>query len=266
MKRVTIASDIDHTILPPGLDPDGVPKAIEALISNGIDVILVTAKTIEETILVMESLGMDPETTLAAVENAAIIIGGPKLLPELHETEYVMGYRLEVYYTASPIGQERLVSIARRACPGVLSINEMSPLEVSRLTKLPAEHAQAATKRRATLALYHPDRNCLRRAQEALEKAGANTALGAKFLHAYTHRGKVDAIYYLRSHPYYSESMIVAIGDSPVDKGMLDESDLAIVIPRENGIHVRPGRDYYVAPLPAPHGWIHAAEHVLLSL
>ncbi len=266
MKKITIASDIDHTMLPPGLDPDGIPEAVEALLSNGVDLVLVTAKTVEETILVMETIGLTPEKTLAAVENAAIIIAGPGLLPEPHETENVLGYSVELHYIAKQDARERLLAIARKACPGILSINEMSPSEIMKLTRLPLEHAQAATKRRVTLSLYHPSRRCLQEAQEALERAGANTALGASFLHAYTHIGKAEAIRYLRRHPHYYSSLIVALGDSPVDKGMLEEADIAIVVPRNEGLHVKPARDYMIAPQPAPHGWIHAVQHLLLSL
>ncbi len=268
MTRVVVATDIDHTMLPRGLDPDGVPGVVEALLSMGIPVVPVTAKTIEETLLVMEAVGLDPRLAPAAAENGAVIFAAPGLLPEPHATEEVNGYELELYYPrpTQPGELESLLEAARRACPGIVSISEMSPTQLAGLTGLPPRHAEAARKRRATLALYHPDRACLERAQEALERAGASTALGATFLHAYTHRGKAEAIRFLRRHPHYYDALIVALGDSPVDKGMLEEADLAIVVPRNGAPRVKPARDYIVAPYPAPEGWVHAVRGLLLTI
>ena len=267
MRRLVIATDIDHTMLPRGLDPDGVPGAVEALKSLGIPVVPVTAKTIEETLLVMEAVGLDPRLAPAAAENGAVVFAAPGLLPEPHERERINGYELELYYPqpTTPGRLEDLLETARRACPGIVSISEMSPEQIAGLTGLPPRHAEAARKRRATLALYHPNHACLEKAQEALEKAGASTALGATFLHAYTHRGKAEAIRFLRRHPHYYDALIVALGDSPVDKGMLEEADIAIVVPRNGAPRVRPARDYTVAPYPAPEGWVHAVRALLLS-
>jgi len=263
---LALASDLDHTMLGPGLQADGVPRLLNLLRVLDIPVAPVTAKTLEEVDLLAAELGY--WWPLAAVENAAAVAAPPGSLPDpdyrivaptgrVYEVKE-LAPRLEDYAGAA-------LEAARRACPGVRPLHEMDPREVAAITGLPLDHAKAATRRRHVLTLWAPERGCLEEAARALEDAGYNASMGSRFIHAYPHGGKREAVRYMRLLPWLEGRAIIGLGDSPVDSSLLEEADLAVVVPRGGRVRVRPGRDYLVAPCDAPCGWVTAVSLLVLN-
>jgi len=264
--RLAIASDLDHTMLGPGLRADGIPKLLSILRVLGVPVAPVTAKTLDEVDLLASELGY--EWPLAAVENAAAIAAPPGSLPDPDYTvEAPTGRVYEVKELAPRLEDyaSNALEAARSACPRVRPLHKMNPREVAAITGLPLTHASAATRRRYVLTLWGPGRECLDAAARALEKAGYITSMGSRFLHAHPHRGKGEAVRYMRLLPWLVDRTIVGLGDSPVDEGLLEEADLAVVIPRGGRAWVRPRRDYLVACCDAPQGWSAIVEFLVLN-
>ncbi len=271
MECPLIATDVDHSMLGPRLEAGEVPRVISLLQLVGSRIVLVTAKTLEETVLVAELVGIDPGSYVAAFENSGAVAAAEGLLPD---PDYTLppprpGWPpVEVRELAPRLHEyaDQALEAARSACPEAARIEDVDPRVLAELTGLPLDHAEAARARRYGLVLWAPSRECLARAAEALSGLGYNVALGAKFLHVYLHGGKREAIRYLRRVPWASSAAIVAVGDSPIDEGMLEEADMAVVVPRGWAPRVRPRRDYVLAPQPAPDGWVSIIEEIILNM
>jgi len=264
--KLVLASDLDHTMLGPGLRADGVPRVLRSLHALNVPVTPVTAKTLDEVDLLAETLGYD--WPLAAFENAAAIAAPPGALPDPDYTlKGPTGRIYEVKELAPRLEEyaDHALKVSRGACPQAVPLNNMPPEQVASLTGLHLDHAAAATRRRYVLTLWAPRRSCLDAAASALEEAGYNTSMGSRFLHVFLHAGKGAAVRYMRLLPQLSGHTIVGLGDSEVDKSLLDEADVAVVVPREGRVRVRPGRDYTVAPCEAPCGWIATVNLLLLN-
>ena len=263
-----IITDLDHTMLGRGLKADGIPETLDLLKIAGIRVVPNTAKTLEEVHLVWTRVLQRRPPELVAFENSSAIASPTNTLPYADyrvEIEGQVYHVLELSIRLEEYSREAY-NIARDACPHVRRIEELSDEILVELTGIPVDHARAAKKRRYDLVLWAADKNCLSRAGETLESTGYTTVLGANFLHVITHPGKRQAVEWVRAnrHLLGAWTRIVALGDAPVDKGMLEVSDIPIVVPRD-GVRVRPRASYLIAPCQAPHGWVKIVRELLIN-
>lgn len=250
-----LATDIDGTLVDSTYRVTAGERRLAALLASaGVPFILATSKTIDEAEIYAEKLGLPrrcPGYVIVAEEGAVVTASTPRLLPEG-----------PLVLAGPPPGPAELLE--GRCREETRTINEMSAGEVSALTGLPPLEAEAARRRRYTLALHGP-RSCLRRAMEAAASMGLYARLGRVFLMVADAGGKAAALREARRRsPVLREAALAAIGDSPMDAGMLEEAEVAAVVPHPGGPAVRPRRStYMVAEEPAPRGWEIAVRRLL---
>ncbi len=268
--RVTVFTDLDHTMLGPGLDPGRNNELVRGLRLLDIPVVPVTAKTIDEVVALLPLVGLDNGEFYAVAENGATVYATPGKLQDPDGTERILGMDLEYKSLAKPLASSGLDEffndLKEPGCP-IHRIEEIDDETLARLTKLPPHHVPLAKKRRYVLVLWSPQRICLEKAKEKAEERGYNAALGATFLHVYTHSGKQEGAGYLIENPLFRDSIKIGLGDSPIDEGLLSIVDYAIVLPRPSSrARLRLTRDFTFSPYPAPAGWEHMIKVTLLNI
>ena len=255
--RLLLATDLDGTLLGPGygLDPEAV-RLLRVIHASGAPVALVTSKTLEEARLYAARLGLRGCPGYAIIAEEGGVIEAPGLLP---------GGRV---YTARPLSPaEALELVPGRCRDKVKPIQWMTPGEVSRLTGLPLDEAEAARLRRVVAALHGP-RECLEEAMDEALARGLYARLGRVFLMVGRIGGKAAGLRFLvEEAPGLRGAALAALGDDKMDEEMLAMADYAFVIPRESGPAARPpGLRYLVTPEPAPRGAAWALALLGLSL
>ncbi len=252
-----LATDLDGTLLDNTYRFDTrVPDILEVLQDAGVVVALVTSKTLDEAMMYARRLRLRedcPGYILVVEEGGLVYASNERLLPE----------RLEVL--AEPIDLRLVEKIAPRECRGRLkSLELMSPEDIAALTGLPLLEADAARLRRSVTA-FHAPRECLEALCDTLSSLGFYTRLGDNFLMAAAGAGKARALRRVkRVSPVLRSTPVLAVGDSEVDREMLEEADYAILVPGPGGVKMLLHRcDHIVAPSPPPSGWVEAIEALL---
>ena len=268
-------TDIDHTMLGKGGNARGIPKTVYEFESLGVPVIPVTAKSITEIVAVREILGLGSSGKLIAIaESGAAVYATEGVLPYADGIKKVGDLLLE-YVKLYPEGitLEEIDRAAQKAfkeagCnPRPRDVLTMHPQELSTITGLPLYLARLIPVRDHMKIYFSRDRICKERVKEILESRGFYVGLGRNFIHIGAHRGKLYAAKWLKaSTPHLSYRKVIAFGDSEPDRGLLEEADIPVVVPPEEGAPLRLARgDYMIAPGPPPDGWIAASETIILN-
>ena len=252
--RLVLVTDIDGTLVDSSYRVPGEAAGLASLLqSAGVFFVLATSKTLEEARLYAGRLGLDPVCPGYAlvVEEGGIVWAPGRVLPG---GPAVLG---------EPLAPGELLGLFPPRCRGeVRPVWEMSAGEVSALTGLPLVEAEAARRRRVVAAIHGP-RWCLEEGLAAALSRGLYARLGRVFLMVGRIGGKGPAVsWLLERSPLLRHVRVVALGDSEMDAGMLEEADEAIVVPRDGGWLRLRRSDYLVAPLPAPRGWLWAVRRV----
>jgi mannosyl-3-phosphoglycerate phosphatase len=143
---------------------------------------------------------------------------------------------------------------------------------IMQATDLPPDRAQASLQRSCTEPLLWKDaQEKLPDFRSALEAARLSLTRGGRFWHVAGQTNKGTAMQeVLKRENQASEAPAVslAIGDSPIDQGMLDLADYPIAIPAPDGtVQVNvPAPRGRRATLPGPAGWAETVTSVLDEL
>lgn len=258
---IRVYTDLDHSMLGEGgyLGPAG--DEVRSLITLGVEVVPVTSKSAAEAYHYIKRLGLEESTLPAAVaeSGAVIVLAGP--LEPLAE-ERVHGAPI-IPVSRGKINVDAVVPPECRGSTRILS--RLGPAEASELTGLPLHEAKLAIARLYDEAVYTPDRKCRRLIEERAASLGYTVLSGRKFIHISTSPGKAAGV--IRLERLVGEPRVrVLVGDSPLDKDLLELPGLAVVIPRPPGPSptVRPSRsDYVVAPEAAPEGWVWMSRNIV---
>ena len=149
------------------------------------------------------------------------------------------------------------------------SYSQMSVERISELTGLSLEDSFKSSQRICSEPLIWND--CESKIDEFREKLKAldlKLLKGGRFYHVAGLSGKGDALAYLNEKykkQFQEEEVIsVALGDSPNDLSMLEEADIAVVIPRESGSCLKPeNKNVINAEFKGPKGWTQAINKIL---
>ena len=149
------------------------------------------------------------------------------------------------------------------------SYSQMSVERISELTGLSLEKSLLSSQRICSEPLIwndSPDR--LDEFREKLKVLDLNLLKGGRFYHIAGFPGKGDALSYLNNlykKQFPAQEVIsVALGDSPNDLSMLEEADIAVVIPRAEGHSLQPQNNKLIyADYKGPKGWAQAVGNIL---
>ena len=270
-----VYTDIDHTMLGRGGNAKGISRIVAAYESLDVPVIPVTAKSITEIIAIRDLLGLGSTGRLIAIaESGAAVYATEGILPHVDGVKTVGGVRLEyVVLYPEEITLDVIDRAARRAfeeagCdPKPRDVSTMDPMELSTVTGLPINLARLIPVRDHMKIYFSRDKVCKEKVKDILESRGLYVGLGRNFIHVGGHRGKLYAARWLRiQSPHLSGRKIIAFGDSEPDKGLLEDADIPVVIPPEEGAPLRLARsNYFIAPEPPPEGWVITSKFLIMN-
>ncbi len=262
-----VYSDIDWTIMGPGEDLTGVCRAIEKLYINGLELVLVTAKSIYEVVNLAEKICMPLNRLIAVVESGGAIYTGRRLLTTITGSKTINGVDLEYLQLGQPIPEfwHEVEDLISRLHCRVSRLTGADAVRASEITLLRQESARYASMREYLEVLWSPDQQCLDRLGGMLAEMGFYIHRSARLLHIGMHKGKGVAVDVFRRRSILGGGASIGLGDSEADKDYLEHMDHAIVIPTPDmRLRVRLNRvDYLIPPYPAPRGWVYSIDVIL---
>jgi mannosyl-3-phosphoglycerate phosphatase len=253
-----VVTDLDGTLLDHAYDWSAAAATLARLGRHGIPVIPCTSKTAEEVRVFRREAGLrDP----FIVENGGAI----------HGEDQRGEWRMVLGADAARLRNE-LTLLADRAGLRLRPLAACSVAEVRALTGLDGAAAERARRREWSVPflLEEPARPG---AWADLEAAAA--ARGLKLLQGNRLAHLIDAasdkglaLAALRRRCGGPATRVLALGDSPNDRALLEAADVAVVVPGAAGPHpefrsaLAEGR-YRLAPAPHARGWAAAVAELL---
>lgn len=256
-------------------------QAIGMLAEHRIPLVLVTSKTIAETLALREDLG---NAHPFIVEN-----GGATVVPDGYfgsdareallasESRPAGGARpfeangraYEIYQAG--IGRPELCAMAIRLRQQLglnyVTFEELGVEGIARETGLARGAAARANERIASEPLrWHDSEDDLHRFEAAVHQHGARCIRGGRFVHLQGLTDKADAARMLISaYRAAGRRTCLALGDAPNDARMLREADIAAVIRSPHGLAPDLADHPHVLrpSAPGPAGWAVAVRSVL---
>ncbi|MBI4565550.1 MAG: HAD-IIB family hydrolase [Planctomycetes bacterium] len=264
-----VFSDLDETLLDRRTYSfEAARPALEELRRRGIPLILCTSKTAGETLHFQKRLGITdpfiveggggvyvPRAAFGALPVAFVERGAYHLLPLSAGTERVLeGYR-------------RLKQFTERS---ILGFSEQSAEEVGRDTGLPLELARLAKERE----FDEPFRFLRREAEFAprlpgeAARQGLRVSRGGRYWHVHgdTDKGRAVRLVADLYRRFGREVRTVGLGDSAMDRPMLEAVDVPFAVARRDGTHDPALVDGLAGvrrvPAAGPEGWRLAAADI----
>lgn len=233
----------------------------------GFLIIPVTAKTVEEVVALRNRLGLEGDPFIAVVEAGGAVYASPGFLTRPTGYDHVLG--LEYIEVGEPLErlEPLLEEIASTPCSRPLyRLTKAPPRIAERMTGLEGFQAELARRRRFIEVYWSPSRSCMERAAQRAVELGLTVRYG-RLLHVGKGYGKAQAVELLLEEPLLHGAPTVGVGDTQLDEDLLESVGTAVIIPQTDGrLLARPRRaDYYVAPEPAPEGWVHVARLLALG-
>lgn len=258
-KQLLVVTDLDGSLLDDAYAWQAATPALRRLKEGNIPLVLNSSKTLAE----MQDLAADLELSSPIVaEN-----GGLLAVPTHSGFDYDAAAEQSGIYSVQMTGLSRDFILATahglRDAEGYRfsGFSDWSIDQVCQHTGLSPAAASRAKSRFATEPILWEDRPQRRDAfEQSLADAGIRVLKGGRFLHL---MGPADKAYgsqaalglYQKLRPEV-EWLVVALGDSQNDCGMLEAADIAVVIPHADGPHIFPDAPRVLyASSPATAGW-----------
>lgn len=270
MSKLLVFTDLDGTLLDHhtySFEP--ATKALEALKEHQFPCILNTSKTYAELQALRVSLNhQDP----FIVENGSAVyipksLGLPTLEPLIEQGDYWV----------KSFGPKRddLIKLKSKAQDSYqfLAFSDMDSTQLIELTGLDSDSAELALQREFTEPLYWQDTDeALAQLKADAKDFGIHVQKGGRFAHLMgAHCDKANAMLWLSN--WYSthgktQVTTMALGDGENDIGMLEKSDLPVIIRSPSHLPPKvPNRpDVPVSQQEGPAGWCDAVFDVLTRL
>jgi mannosyl-3-phosphoglycerate phosphatase len=264
-----VVTDLDGSLLDESYCWTEAGPALTRLRDVGVPLVLNSSKTFAEMRILAEEL--DLRSPLVA-ENGGVLavpIGEGVMEPDQSQLQSD-GYRILV----NGLSREAIVTCAHelRAKENYrfAGFADWSCEEIAERTGLSEPMAQCARSRFATEPIVWEDTERRRAAFEsALSEHQIRILSGGRFLHLMGPDDKADgmaaALAHLRVRRPDLDRVVIAVGDSANDLGMLEAADIAVVIPHPDGPRIQPDAPRVVyAEFPSSKGW-NAALLTILS-
>jgi mannosyl-3-phosphoglycerate phosphatase len=259
-RSLLIFSDLDGTLLDHhSYSWEAARPALERLAGQGIPLILNTSKTAAEVVAIHREMQLDAPYV---VENGAAVILPEKDSP-CDRTAHIFGRNYsELLDVLSGIRQGRAFDFT--------GFSDMSAGQVAAATGLAPGQALLAKQRTSTEPLiWNDSADLLPEFRARLSGYGLKLVKGGRFYHVLDQAaGKGRAMRWILNHFFRdrvgADLFTVALGDGPNDLDMLEQADLAVVIPAPSGIAVEPRTHKILhATAAGPEGWNRAVLNIL---
>ncbi|MEB3788171.1 MAG: hypothetical protein GSR78_05375 [Desulfurococcales archaeon] len=259
-----VASDVDFTMIGLGNRLHGVPESVGMLSALGGLLILVTAKSIDETVRVARWLGL--ERLYAIVEAGGAVVADRGTLHSYDYTLDVEGRSIEVAELGARIEDIRPIveeaANALRCRLGYITLD--GPRVLAEAVGIDWETALLASRRRYLEVAWPLGPCSLEELAWSLQEQGLYAYTSMGFLVFGMHNGKGHALRWLLENTSLEPwTPSVGLGDSEPDRDFLEQVGTPILVPRGDRPLPRLSRsDWIPAPYPAPEGWVWAARMI----
>lgn len=250
-----VFTDLDGTLLNhDDYDFADALQAIDYLNSRHIPIIISTSKTFSEVIKLQKKLNIRHPFV---VENGAgIFIPSDCILADsmIYKDEWI-----KVSHAHSYIELRLFFTKMKRNYP-IRGFGDMSVEEVSSLTCLEMTAAEDAMKRDFTEPFLLEDSSLFAALKSEANFEGFDIVEGGRFYHLISmNQDKASAMLQL-THLYDEFHNIlhkkIALGDSANDFTMIQQADIGVLIPKDNGTYASIGtKDIKKAKHSGPKGW-----------
>ncbi|MEN8174192.1 MAG: HAD-IIB family hydrolase [Pseudomonadota bacterium] len=240
-----VFTDLDGTLLDHySYSPADALKAIALLESRAVPIIMTTSKTAEEVVAYQQLLAR-PQPFIT--ENGGVICVPEGFVPGLKADASLDGFLLQVF----PPAQADIVPVIDRLKQELglrfEGFHEHDADWVAEVTGLTAEQARRARRRYSSVPLQWLDNEeKLEHFRDALAGHGLRLLKGGRFYHV---QGPVDKAVAIRrvvtlfQSKGWDNPQVVALGDGPNDRSMLEAADVAVVVRDHLGRHLELRRD-----------------------
>lgn len=229
-KRLIIFTDLDGCLLNKH-DYDWSPAAstLEILRQRQVPVIMNSSKTVPEMTQLANELSLTDSTFIS--ENGSVIRWGHDAQAKAESVKVIGASRDEILSLLANLKQQfQFRSFADLGLDGVVKETQLSPTK-----------AKLALARQGTEPLLWDD-TAEHRSQfeQTINDHGLTLTKGGRFWHVAGRTSKGQAMQEVSQRLFTSdtETLIAAIGDSPIDQSMLDVADVPIGIPTKAGLGV----------------------------
>ncbi len=268
--EVVIFTDLDGTLLDEQYRCDPALPLLRRLRELAVPVVLSSSKTRAEVERLRREL--DNHDPFIVENGAAVLIpdgalDGPSPGPCCSRID-----GLWQYAPGRPRGEiiALLERLRREHGFRFRGFHDLDPEQLAALTGLDRGAAALARERQGTEPLQWQDsEEHLERFRELLRREGLVVVSGGRFLHVQDpacDKGRAMR-WLLRRYARHRGRPLraIALGDSENDRQMLEQADVAVVIPDSSGRHLELQRDEGVilAPEPGPAGWARALADLL---
>ena len=254
--RWWVVTDLDGTLMDHNYNWSPAEDAMRWLQSQCIPLIACTSKTAEEVRRFRLDAGIhDP----FIVENGGAIHGES---PSGEEWELSLGPECEELRLQLQDLQEELGE-------PLLRLDELSDAEGVQLLGLSGDALHVAQRRRCSVPFVPPSAQALQRLSELTQARQLTLVKGNRMAHLLGPGvSKGQALQVLKRREAVPDVQVLALGDSPNDIPLLEEADVAVVVPGPNGPHaellpgIHAGR-YHLARAPHAAGWAEAVQRLI---
>ncbi|WP_432468035.1 HAD-IIB family hydrolase [Agarivorans sp. Z349TD_8] len=270
--NLLVFTDLDGTLL----DHDSysfepAQPSLKQLKLLNIPVIFNTSKTLMEALELQKKLGIEQPFVVENGSAICIPSHSPLQIDDLSPLNVgKQQWNIKIFGPSYPDICQYLSVLRQRCQFRFQGFNDMNAEEVQLHTGLNKYEAQLAKQRMASEpVLWNDSPEQLELFIKKLEAHNLAVIKGGRFLHIKARLDKADAMRWLNQHyqQYYQHRFFnLALGDSENDRSMLEQADLAVIIPRKHApaLYIE-HPNCSLAPHPGPYGWHKMIQQVLHS-
>ncbi len=262
--RCLVISDMDGTLLNHhDYQVDAALPMLESLNKQGVPVIFNTSKTFAELKdWVLQLNNHHP----FIVENGSAIYIPDNYFPEsfrpelLSQLDSIDGYQIVL----TGIHIQSIKEFINKLNPNAIDLTECSIQKAIEITGLSESEALAAQTRQFSVPLMFKDNDEQNAFSEQARKAGFGILKGGRFLHILGRCDKgrtLQVLKQLYEQCYQKKYAVIALGDSPNDLAMLEQSDVAVIVNSPSSHSFTLNHPSKILTLDeAPRGWVEGVE------
>ncbi len=255
MKKYVVITDLDATLL----DRDdyswtAAQAALDLLVDLKIPVIFNSSKTLAE----LEQLKVEMGNMHSCIAENGSVISWVNIEGQEEAIELVGTPLVEINQTLNEL----------RDSYDFTSFSDLTSEQLAEQTGLSLAQADKAKDRKASEPITWSDSDSkLEEFNKLIVNKGLKLIKGGRFFHVMGDADKSEAIERIRqvyNSKYKEEITVIALGDSPNDKEMLEVADVSVVIPSSHGKNLKlDKKNYIVADAKGPAGWNSAIVNII---
>lgn len=243
MEKFLFITDLDATLLEHDYSYDAARPALDLIREKNAPLVLNSSKTIAELSALASELKLT--SPIIAENGGAVGVHKNSILEKKNDALTMGDYLVNSTGMGRAFILEKAHTIRSEYQFHFEGFDDWSDIQLSQITKLTPEAANLAKQRAATEPiLWHDTEERFAEFEGLLLQLDIQIVRGGKFRHL---MGKIDkangasytANLYKRAYPE-TEWTVVALGDSENDLKMLEQADIACVIPHDGEIRIRP--------------------------